>query len=149
MVMTVEQFAKRMATAPARVETEMRKAVTLAGQVLGQSARRKLPQSGQLRNVGRGGAPIGVKVLPTVGHRRPTSLITATGPLWLLDNRTKAHTIRARSSRTLALPDGGRPTTVRHPGTAGRHGFDKGIVEGLPLAKSLIAEAFSHAGRLI
>ena len=111
-----------------------------------------------LSNVGRqGGAKVGAR-FDVKGTQNPSALIRATGPLHLLDNPTKPHTIvprglkkgRSRASRgdfynalfgggsgfgsakPLRTPYGPR-YRVQHPGTRGKRTFWRGIDAARPL----------------
>lgn len=136
-------LAKRMHAAPTLLQREMRQAVAVGGQQLGQAARRRQPASGRLRNVGKSGGPIGVQV-SVKGNVRPAALVRGTGVLHLLDNPTKPgpRPRRRAVGRRTAGSTGG------HPGTPGKSTFRKGVAEALPAAKATVEAAFRRAPRL-
>lgn len=99
--------------------------------------------SRRLRNVGKSGARVGVRYDMRAG-RNPTALVRATGPLHIIERDTRAYVIvpgarRGRKSRAarqapitfagvqpLGTPE--HPSyRVNHPGTTGKHPFEKGV----------------------
>jgi hypothetical protein len=146
-VATALEVAAQLRAAPGVIQKEMQSAIRKGGQILEASVRVKLPASGRMRGVGASGAAVGVRST-TVGLRRPTALIRATGPVHLLERDTRTHTISPRRAKALLTPDGPR-ASVRHPGTRGQHPFEKGIAEGLLLAKAVVEGAFSVFPRKI
>ncbi len=87
----------------------------------------------RLSGVGRRGAKVGAK-FDIKGSINPTALITATGPLHLIERDTSPHRIprtRGRKKR-IAVIDGHPYHHANHPGTAGKHPFAKGVARGAP-----------------
>ena len=87
----------------------------------------------RLSGVGRRGARVGAKydVKGTGGN--PSVLITATGPIQLIERDTAPHEMRPRRRRgakALRLPDGSFYAHVQHPGTRGKHPFEHGAERG-------------------
>lgn len=136
--------AQRLAQAPQQIQTEMQRAVQLAGQIVEAGARRKMPD--YLRNVGATGAAIGA-TSSVRGRKRPTALIRATGPAWLYDNDRRAHKIVARPGSALNTPEGPR-ASVNIPAIKGKRSFETGAKEALPAAKAVIERAFHATVRL-
>lgn len=104
---------------------------------------------GRLRNVGRSGSRVGVRYTLFDGNR---AIVQATGPLQIIERDTKAHTIpRTAGTRRLRTAAGrlsrkrestgsvlsgrkvlvinGTPVMgpVNHPGTRGKHPFERGV----------------------
>lgn len=92
-------------------------------------------KDGKLRGVGKKGARIGVN-FQAVGN---TALVRATGPFQLIESDTKQHRIpkqrgaRARQ-RYAVIPGVGVRAFANHPGTHGKHPWDKGVVAAAPAA---------------
>lgn len=97
-------------------------------------------KDGKLRGVGKKGAAVGVS--STMAGNK--ALVKATGPLHLLERNTKAHRIgrRTRSATTgrslvdrsgqdiksvLVIPGVGFRAWANHPGTKGKHPWEKGV----------------------
>ncbi|HKY13366.1 MAG TPA: hypothetical protein VJM33_00475 [Microthrixaceae bacterium] len=79
------------------VEVEAQHART-AEQVVG-AAVNAMSRDGRLSGVGRRGAPVGVKAVPT---GRGSVLVVPKGPVWLVENDTAAHIIGAGRGREMA-----------------------------------------------
>lgn len=110
---------------------------------------------GKLRGVGKRGSRVGVRYTIQASTERPSAVVQATGPLQLIERDTKAHNIpKTEGSRRLRTQAGrlskkreatGRNTSrsarrvlkigeryvtgpVRHPGTRGKHPFERGVI---------------------
>lgn len=92
-------------------------------------------KDGKLRGVGKRGAKVGVSFAVT-GR---TALVRATGPFPLIESDTKAHRIprqrgpRARQ-RYVVIPGVGVRSFANHPGTKGKHPWEKGVLASAPVA---------------
>lgn len=81
----------------------------------------------RLRGVGKKGAKIGVR-FDVKGTKNPTALIRATGPFHLLERDTKAHDITPKKKKkALSIPGVGPRASAHHPGSRGKHPWEKGI----------------------
>lgn len=103
--------------------------------------------NGRLRGVGKKGAPVGVSVAVT-GH---TAIVAATGKAFvLIESDTKAHRIprergpRARR-RYAVIPGVGVRAFANHPGTKGKHPWEKGVAAAIPLAAKAQQVALTQA----
>jgi hypothetical protein len=100
----------------------------------------------RLSGVGRKGARVGAR-FDVKGTRNPTALIRATGPLHLIERDTGPHSIypkgqtfattrkgnvrRRGTSRALKIGEG-YAAYAEHPGTRGKHPFQKGVAKAAP-----------------
>lgn len=90
-----------------------------------------------LRGVGKKGRKIGVRYQVTHGEAGSSALVFATGPFQLIERDTKAHRIpreRGKKKRYVVIPGVGVRASANHPGTKGKHPFEKGVAEAAPLA---------------
>ena len=99
----------------------------------------------RLSGVGARGARVGARY-DVRGDVNPTAIIKATGPLHLIERNTKSHPIQVRKrgkkhARALKLSSGDFRSSVLHPGTKGKHPFEKGFEK----AKDEPARLFSKA----
>jgi hypothetical protein len=90
----------------------------------------------RLSGVGRSGAKIGAG-FDLIGVANPTALVRARGPFHLIERDTKPHTIspraRRRGGKAVRLADGSVRRSVEHPGTRGKHPFEKAVRASMPL----------------
>lgn len=100
------------------------------------SVRRELARaapSGRLSGVGRRGARLSVGFDAPRSTSNPVALVRARGPWQLIENRTRAHTIvakrrrRAQTRRAAVLTPAGPRASVNHPGTRGKHPWERGV----------------------
>ena len=124
-----------------------------------------LKLSGVGRRRGRpGGAKVGVNYKLTKGNGSPTATVSATGPLPLLSNKTKAHMIGSafkatRTSQTgfiglglgrsatasggrkavLNIPGVGFRRSARHPGTKGKDTWNRGRKKAEPVIRKTMS----------
>lgn len=121
---------------------------------------------GRLRNVGKRGARVGVRLQK--GSK--STVVQATGPLQLIERDTRAHTIprtvgtrrlrtaagrlshqrestgRVLSGRKILVINGSIVTgPVNHPGTTGKHPFDKGVAAAEPAALQAAHNIFAKS----
>jgi len=89
----------------------------------------------RLSGVGKRGARVGAK-FDIKGSTNPTALITATGPMQLIERDTSPHRIpRARGGRArrrYVVVDGHPYASANHPGTRGKRPFGKGVAKAAP-----------------
>lgn len=121
---------------------------------------------GKLRNVGKKGSKVGATYdVQTSSEAHATAIVQGTGPLQIIERDTKAHMIpRTTSSRRLRTASGrlskkrvdtGRALNghvplyingtwvigpVKHPGTHGKHPFERGVNAGEALAANAAHE---------
>lgn len=96
---------------------------------------RSVAPSGRLRGVGKRGARVSVGFDNPKSLTNPVALVKARGPWQLIERDTKARTIRPRkrrrggqSARALAIPGVGVRMSAEHPGTKGKHPWEKGVL---------------------
>ena len=130
-----------------------------------------LKLSGVGRRRGRpGGAKVGVNYKLTKGNGSPSALVSATGPLPLIANKTKAHAIgsafkpgRASQSGLIGLglgrsasASGGRKAVLhipgvgfrrsaRHPGTKGKDTWNRGRKKAEPVIRKQMSRRTTAA----
>ncbi len=132
MAITPEAFAAKLGAVVVGVKVAQKTFVRQGAAVVTTSVFASMAATGvgshRLRNVGKGGARLGVKsAFPDIGGS-PGATIKATGPWGIIENNTPAHEIQPRSEDVLALrfPDGGFAAYANHPGTKGKHTWAKG-----------------------
>lgn len=102
----------------------------------------KVTSGRKLRNVGKSGGKLGVKYSLS-GDKR--AKVKATGPWQIIERDTKSHRINrkgANKKRALKLPDGGYRRSVPHPGTKGKHPFEKGQKAAVPKVHDSLAVGY-------
>ena len=124
-------------------------------------------KNGRLRGVGKKGAKIGVRY--DIQGRKNSALIRATGPFQLIERDTKAHRVpklyknqfsatnspllsipkvsRSAKRGKIAIPGVGVRAWANHPGTKGKHPWDKGVVAGIAVQERAAAVALTTALR--
>jgi hypothetical protein len=110
---------------------------------------RAVAAAGVLSGVGRAGAKVGAKV-DTL--KAGTVLVKVTGPYQLIERDTKAHreprARRAGGRRALLIPGVGYRRSVQHPGTKGKHPFERAVNQyGPQVPKVFQAEVHSAMAR--
>lgn len=111
-------------------------------------------QSGKLRGVGKRGARIGVRyrLYPNRAY------VFMYGPAQLLERDTSAHRIprefrgranragvRKRNTSVIVIPGVGVRASAMHPGTHGKHPFEKGVIAAAPLLAAASAKVLVGA----
>jgi hypothetical protein len=149
--MLASDFPHRMQAAQAELVASSRRGVRAGAVVMTGAVRGSIlgsTRGGVLRGVGRSGAKVGARYV--VLGNRPAALVRATGPLHLLERDTKAHQMpkaggaRAKPYRT---PYGPR-RRVNHPGSKGKHPFEKGIAASIdPARRAMAAEVTAGVTR--
>lgn len=101
----------------------------------------------RMSGVGKKGARVGAEYKVLADTRNPTATVRAKGPLHLVERDTHAHTIwpkgrtfaatrrggTRRRGKTKALKIGdGFAAYADHPGTKGKHPFEKGVRRAAP-----------------
>lgn len=100
----------------------------------------------KLRGVGKSGASWGVG-FSIKGQQNPTALVAFRGPVHLVNNPTKPHTIAPRRKGVRAVPrgDGTFSASVPHPGTRGKHFFDPAKAQVEAQTPAILAGATRRA----
>ncbi len=172
----LEKFEKNMNALAAAMERTPRDVVAASARAYTTGIRSSInsvTNGGRLRGVGKKGARVGVKYTLFEGAS-PTAIVQATGPLQLIERDTKPHLIpRVTGSRRLRTASGrlskkrestGRNvngTTVLffnnryvtgpigHPGTRGKHPFEKGVNRVEVTAVAAAVTAFTNEIRSV
>lgn len=104
-----------------------------------------------MSHAGRRGGPRKLNAYYNVkGKVNPTAIIRARGPLQLIERDTAPHEIRPRAKkrgqakRALRF-DGRFASVVHHPGTRGKHPWQKGLNKARPRTKQIFAEEIHKA----
>lgn len=110
--------------------------------------------SGRMRNVGRKGSRVGVRY--TLHQKSATVFMFGPGAP-MLERGTKPHRIpretagrgrsRRRNKRPINIPGVGWRAYANHPGTAGKHPFERGIQSAMPGVDSAAADEYFGAVR--
>ena len=99
-------------------------------------------------NVGKRGARIGVRY-DVRGNGE--AIVRATGPYQLIERDTSGHVEpkgrRRGRSKVLHIPGIGFRRTVRHPGTKGKHPFERAVREYTPKAPKVFQREVAQAMR--
>lgn len=161
--MAIQALDSRTLVRLRRLPIELRSAQTTSLARAAFAAKRSIQhQSGyadRLSGVGQRGARLNVRY-DIKGHGlNAAALIRATGPFHLLERDTKPHEIRPkgrrsgklaalgfRPPRAISTPYGPRQR-VQHPGTTGKHPFEKGVNAALPIIRRELADSFAGAIR--
>lgn len=135
-VITVEQFAKACSKTPAAIRRAQKPAVTAAAVEVVKVQRRLVAIAtggdSRLSGVGKRGARLSVG-FDVKGLTNATAIIQARGPWQFIERDTEAHRIprqRSRRARKRVAVVGDGPedvyASVMHPGTSGKHPFERG-----------------------
>lgn len=137
---------------PTRLSTAHERAVGRSAFAAKRAIQRQSGYASRLSGVGRSGARLNIRY-DLKGHGlNTTALVRATGPFHLLERPTKAHTIAPRrgrrggGKRAVVTPYGPR-ASVQHPGTSGKHPFEKGVNASLPAIRAELRGAFAAVVR--
>jgi hypothetical protein len=147
----LNQYIANMSVTP---KQSVQSAATLYKTSINAEISRATGGKNRLSGVGKNGARVGVRSKVFATSETATAIISASGPLHLLERDNKKHDIpRTESSRRLRTPAGrlsykreatGRALSgrkvlflkgaqhpilgpVHHPGTKGKHPFEKGV----------------------
>lgn len=118
------------------------------------SIRRELHRaapSGRLSGVGKRGARLSVGFDPPKSDVNPTALVRARGPWQLIENSTRPHVIvpkrrrRVRTRRGAVLTPQGPRARISHPGTTGKHPWERGLRSSEHLVRQAVQREFHQA----
>jgi hypothetical protein len=101
----------------------------------------------RLSGVGRRGARVGAK-FTVGGGSDPTAIIRATGPLHLIERDTDPHGIRPKrrsKAKALRLANGMVRASANHPGTRGKHPWQKGLNRTRPGTRKVFTDEIHNA----
>ncbi len=145
---TVSSFTGALAKWPAKVERGQKAAVNAGALHITTHLRATIAAaSGDsvLSGVGKKGAKVGARYNVRGTTKDPDALITATGPLHLLERDTKAgyRQWKTRRSRRLSGGLAGPRMAMGHPGTQGKAPFAKGVAAAQPTIGRVMHKAFT------
>jgi len=140
MAKTPEQWAVQANGFTGKLQDAQRRAVGASAlhvkKVVGASIVGAVGADMRMSGVGKKGAKVGVRY-DVLGFANPTARVYATGPLHIVERGTKAHRIpkqrgaRARK-RLLVIPGVGVRLWANHPGTKGKHPWERGVAAATP-----------------
>jgi len=150
-VTTLQDFAGQCAVFAVELTKAQKAAAAKAAQGLTDRVNantRSVAASGVLSGVGKRGAKVGAKTEPL---RIGSAIVKATGPYQLIERDTSAHReprAARRRGRALLIPGIGYRQSVHHPGTKGKHPFEKAVNQyGPQVPRVFQAEVRSAMGR--
>ena len=153
MSKTPAQFARSVRRLPGELEQAAERGVAKSALTVTRSIRSELQRvtggDSRMSGVGKRGRKVGARYRVR-GGSEPSALITAEGPVHLLERDTKAHTIpreRRRGRRRIVVTPQGPRARVNHPGTQGRQPFAKGVNAAAPKVPRVIQQEVSTALR--
>jgi hypothetical protein len=159
-VSTPAQFTAKMRRATDEIANAGKSGVEQVSLELTKRARRNIAGASggdsRLSGVGARGAKVGARYKVRGTTENPSALVSAEGPLHLIERDTKAHTETPRrlnpSSRrrsgpnALSTPYGPR-RSVTHPGTKGQHPFERAVDATAPDALRIFQRELGQALR--
>lgn len=169
-------IARKLDRTVVELRGAQRSSVRRAGQQLARSVeveRDKVAPGGLLRNVGKNGARITVRVTTRENRADSEAFVRAVGPWQIINNPAKPHKIYRKGQRVrgrgaqranrqaiynelfgargaytggaLKMPDGRYRHVVDHPGHPGRQMWQKGIARGRAPARSTLRRSLTDA----
>lgn len=153
------ELAKKLFNAGHSVERATEMGLKAGGQLVKITALAQLAAagagSGRMSGVGKNGAPIGVgyDILKASNGEAAVRVKVKGKGAHLLERDTKAHTINPKKRRggakggkgAVRLADGSFRRSVRHPGTRGKHPWEKALNQSLPQVPKTIQQQISSA----
>lgn len=140
MPKTPDQWAVQAGGFAGKLQDAQRRAVGASAlhvkKVVGASIAGAVGGDMRMSGVGKKGAKVGVRY-DVLGFANPTARVYATGPLHLVERSTKPHRIpkergaRARK-RFVVIPGVGVRMWATHPGTRGKHPWERGVAAATP-----------------
>lgn len=162
MVNELDAWARRAALLPAVLVNATPEATHAGAEVLEAGARRNLlaATGGDLRlsrvRSGRG-ARVDLEVRDEGAGSRARSVVVPTGPVMLIEARTKAHRqpftytynrrVKKRGQRLIRIPGLGVFASVRHPGTRGKQPVARAFAQTGTDAGAAGVAVFAKAAR--
>lgn len=151
---SVNQFAAKFTKGARAVEGAQRDGVNEAALIGKEIFLANLPAR-TMRNVGRG-AKLGARFNAATSTSNPSALLYYTGPAHLLNNPIRPHQIlprgatrtaggRARRGAKALVIGGNVVAYANHPGTSGKHFFEKAMPQVAKAAPKAIADGQHRA----
>lgn len=155
MIQTPAKFAVKMRRAGNALKTDQQGVVAAAALELKKAVTLRLAVAaprGRL-NVGKRGARIGVRYK----LEATSATVFMFGPAQLIERDTRPHRIpretigRGRKKRAntkpISIPGVGVRQSAMHPGTKGKHPWERGVTAGLPRARAAANDFYAQALR--
>jgi hypothetical protein len=122
--------------------------VSEASLVVKKSVQTFMPE--RLRGVGKKGAKLTVRYNEGSFDDGAKALVYVLGPAQLVERDTKAHRIprdrgRRGRRRYAVIPGVGVRAYAQHPGTKGKHPWQKGVDAAMPIVRRI----FAHSGEVL
>lgn len=136
------KFAAQCRGFPAELQKAQKVAVTEIAlsmtTIIRANIRAAVPDLGIKGHRGRGQLKIGASYSVRANASGVTAIVRAKGPLQIVERDTKSHTIpkvkapsgkgrRLKKRHILLIPGIGYRLAVKHPGTKGKHPFERGV----------------------
>lgn len=142
-VYTFPAFAERLLGVGEEVAHLSRPSIEQASLLMKRNILAAAPS--RLRGVGKKGAKLGVGYTITEGLASSESVVRSRGPWQLIERDTKKHDIPGQKTkrgkrRGLPVVNGNPYSIVHHPGTHGKHIFEKAVFATMPQVNALFAE---------
>ena len=138
------ELAHKLFNAGNSIEKATRSGLLAGGQTVKAAALAQLAAagagSGRMRGVGKSGARVGVgyDIVRAAGGEAAVR-VGMKGPVHLLERDTRPHMIEPRRGEALQFSDGRfRAYVAHHPGTRGKHPWEKALTASLPLVPQAI-----------
>jgi hypothetical protein len=141
----IEAFVARITKLADGVSGAQRAGVNAAALVMTTSIRSAMAaagvRGGRMRGVGRSGAAVSVGFDAAASTTHPVARVRARGPLHLLERDTKAHVIMVKRARALSIARDVMAVSAAHPGSSGKHPFEKGKAAGAAASEAAFVAA--------
>lgn len=125
------ELAMKLRKAGGAIDGAAKDGVFKASMLVKTSVLAELHGVTRLRGVGKRGAKISVG-FRVGGVTNPSSLVRMRGPAHLIEGDTKAHKIEPKGKKRAILTPAGPRASANHPGTRGKHPWEKGVKRALP-----------------
>lgn len=127
---TFDGFAAKMQATARSLPEAQRQGIAQGALFVTQTVRHQPGYATRLRGVGAKGAKTSVRY--DTLSRGAAAVVYARGPFHLIERDTKPHEItpkrrRGRGRKRAVLTPQGPRARVQHPGTKGRHPFERGV----------------------
>lgn len=139
MTVTPQQFAAKMRYVARTVPKMERNVVERIADDVKRSVERQMRQAvgpeQRMSGIGKRGARIGARYDVFSTGDEVFALVKATGPAHIVERDTKPHSLAPRQKRrkpgrkrrVLVIPGVGVRAYAKHPGTKGKHPWEKGV----------------------
>lgn len=155
MAKSVGAFARDMKGFPDALHQAATDAVAASALMVTKEARKRIADAtggdSRISNMGRRGAKVGARYDVRQG-KNPSAIVKATGPLQIIERDTKPHRVprerkSKRGKKRLVLTPWGPRAFINHPGTKGKHPFEKAVAEKAPKVPKVFQEKVAGAMR--